>query len=58
MHNKVYNINIKFFNNMRNLHLQTDADSRDKTIRYMTKHMGRFLLEMARNRLLENKVKS
>ena len=29
-----------------------DADSRDKTIRYMTKHMGRYLLEMSRNELV------
>ncbi|KAI0240155.1 Innexin unc-9, partial [Lamellibrachia satsuma] len=31
---------------------KSDADSRDKTIRYMTKHMGRFLLEMSRNEIV------
>ena len=37
---------------------KSDPDTRDKTLRYMIKHMGRFLLELSRNHLLANSCKS
>ena len=35
-----------------------DTDDRDKTLRYMTKHMGKYLLDLARNHLMADKCKS
>lgn len=35
-----------------------DTDGRDKTMRYMVKNMGRYLLEMSRNRAMSGKCKS
>ncbi|ELU16070.1 hypothetical protein CAPTEDRAFT_114804 [Capitella teleta] len=37
---------------------KTESEGADKTMRYMVKHMGRFLLELSRNHLMANKFKS
>ena len=37
---------------------KADSDSRDKTVRYMVKQMGRFLLELSRNHLMATTCKS
>ena len=34
-----------------------DFDSRDKTMRYMVKHMGRFLMDLSRNHMMSTSCK-